>query len=89
MSEDLKPFMDAMQAEYMRHYPKKGDSWREAGFSPSGEIYDWIDTEDYLWDRIQYLVNNYDPANLDELVDIANLCAMLWLRISEQSPKKS
>lgn len=86
MSEDLKPFFEAMQAEYMRHYPEKGDSWRDVGFSPSGRIDDWIDMDDHLFREINRVAHRYlTYHNPDELVDLSNLCAMLWIRTCKET----
>ena len=88
--EDLMPFVKAMEAEYLRHYPEKGESWKQDGRfrvpGSSDAFPQFVGQSGYLRNVLFNCVKNYgrtrDPS---ELVDIANLCAMLWMRISNGS----
>ena len=96
MSEygEFTPFIEAMKDEYLRHYPKKGDSWKNDKFwvSTGRSAFDddhmghWETTDSLLKDKIRDVGYKYfQSENPDELVDLANLCAMLWLRTSEKT----
>ena len=81
MNEDLKPFFEAMQAEYMRHYPQKGDSWKNDvayfGNDLKLSMKIWLDS------ILQSVFQRYrESLNPDELVDLANIAAMIWIRTS-------
>lgn len=83
--DEFMPFVEAMEAEYLRHYPEKGDSWKKdksyrlAGSSDAYPQY--INQDGYLRGLLAHCYRKYgqtkDPS---ELLDMANLCAMLWLR---------
>lgn len=82
--EDFKPFFEAMIAEMQRHDPEKGDSWKGEWKSLDGE--DMINYE--LNQKLGRCFLKYwrrPEENLDELIDIANLCGMRWLRGSTRS----
>lgn len=89
--EDLMLFVKAMEAEYLRHYPQKGESWKQDGkfLDPrSSKAYpQYFNQDQYLrnamFNCLQKYSRKHDPS---ELVDIANLCAMLWMRSSGNSP---
>jgi len=86
--KDFKPFFDAMIAEMKRHDPEEGDSWRDDKLeiminSPDNTIS--IPMDECLKMRLEHAFESYTATgSLDELVDIANLCAMLWLRHKER-----
>ena len=63
---DFIPFLEAMEAEYLRHYPEKGDSWMtcELGYLKST-------LREVFWKYFR----NHNNAN--ELVDLAILSAMI------------
>ena len=71
--KDLNPFIQQMFKEYDRHYPMKGDSWRKL---TDGSV-DALLKQAYL----KYVLTGYD----DELIDIANLCAFLWMKRNQSS----
>ena len=85
---DLMPFVKAMEAEYLRHYPQKGESWKQEGqfrLPRSSDTWpQYMDQDGYLRNAMFNCLKKYsrkhDPS---ELVDIANLCAMLWMRSSD------
>ena len=87
--EDLMPFVKAMEAEYLRHYPQKGESWKQDGQfrdpRSSKEYPQFFNRDQYLRDILFNCLKKYsrkkDPS---ELVDISNICAMLWMRSSEK-----
>ena len=91
---DFIPFLEAMEEEYLRHYPEKGESWKTEKFwVPTGRsAFDddhmghWETTDSLLKRKIRDVgykfFKSYEP---DELVDLANLCAMLWIRLSTQT----
>ena len=87
---EFTPFLEAMKAEYLRHYPEKGDSWKEDRNyrdPRSSDTYPvYFNQDQYLRDLLFTCLKKYsrkkDPS---ELVDIANLCGMLWLRSSEKT----
>jgi hypothetical protein len=93
MSEygEFTPFLEAMKAEYLRHYPEKGDSWKEERkyrhFGSSDAYPTYYGTDGYLRRLLSNCFRNYAKASSDpsELVDIALLCGMLWLRSSEKT----
>jgi len=77
--KDIGEFWRAQQEEYMKHYLKQGDSWKTC--------------------EVQWLVNLAERAmveffddtdngiieNPSHLLDIANFCAFLYLRLSPNS----
>ena len=88
-------FFEAMKAEYLRHYPEKGDSWKEPRiWIPEEDVSNrelshmghWETTESLLKQKIRDVgYKFFQSEEPDELVDLANLCAMLWLRTSEKT----
>jgi len=86
---EFTPFLEAMKAEYLRHYPEKGDSWKEDKHyrdPRSSDAYpQYLNQDQYLRGLLSNCFRKYrkshDPS---ELLDIANLCGMLWLRTSEK-----
>lgn len=72
---EFSQFFEAMSNEMLRHKEEKGDSWKEPGFMGQRVTTGWLE---YLLRRC---VENYEErTEPDELVDIANICAMLWLK---------
>ena len=68
--KDIGSFIDGMKNEYMRHYPKQGDSWKTC------EI-DHLDN--LLTKSMEDFFEDENIENLDHLLDIANFCAFLWI----------
>ena len=64
-------FYKAMINEYDKHIPEKGDSWRHCNIF-------------YLTDQLNKIGKKYfaNTANDNELVDMANMEAMIWLRLT-------
>lgn len=61
-------FYKAMVDEYNSHVPEKGDSWKTC-------------KQEYLREVLNTAGKKYfDKHHPDELVDMANMEAMLWLR---------
>lgn len=89
--KDFKPFFDAMIKEMQRHDPKYGDSWKERGFyvSRGRSVADpdrWVDMDNHLKEQLKNAVGEYFegefPEDPPQLIDIANICAMMWLRFN-------
>jgi len=75
MNDSFIPFFEAMEAEYERHHPEKGDSWKTC---------DRAYLENEVVRLSQVFVRTHDPS---ELIDIANMCAMAWTRSCKESAK--
>ena len=75
---EFMPFIEAMREEYLRHYPEKGDSWKTCDIQ-------------YLWKVLDRATQrqDYRVNSIDHLIDIANICAMLWLRTSEKTGEET
>ncbi len=73
MIDEFRQFFEVMEAEYVRHYPEKGDSWKTCELG-------------YLKSTLREVGWKYfrDHNATNELVDMANLCAMIWVRLSCQ-----
>ncbi len=74
---DLQPFFEEMLGIMRSHDAEKGDSWR--GPQP----YVSFALRNKLWEEFREIIENEDledSENLHELVDLANICAMIWLR---------
>ena len=73
---DFKEFDNAMDAEYMRHFPEKGDSWKTCNIR-------------YLWDKLRSTTSYMPVSDPGHLLDVALMCRMIWTRYhsSEQSTK--
>ena len=65
---DVWMFAMSMQATMRKHQKKKGDSWKDC---------DIVYLENKLVEEIEEYQKDYEPH---ELVDIANMCMMLWNR---------
>jgi len=72
LDHPLFKFYKAMVDEYERHVPVKGDSWRHCNIF-------------YLTDQLNKIGKKYfaNTANDNELVDMANMEAMIWLRLND------
>jgi len=72
MRPDILSFAEKMEDAMSRHDIIKADSWK------------YID-EQYLWNKLyeefEEAITSQFPA--DELVDLANICMMLYHRVSE------
>jgi len=81
-SEHIGDFIEEMKKEYMRHIPKKGDSWKTCDLK-------WLTD---LFQRTSLAVmDDADDgkfSNPGELIDVANICAMIWLRTSQNTYEK-
>lgn len=80
--ETFKPFFDAMIKEMQRHDSKKGDSWKREWVSLDGADLMNEHLDDSLGRCFLRFLRN--PFRVDELLDIANLCAMRWLRTCKE-----
>jgi len=86
--EEFKPFFDAMIEEMQFHYDCKGDSWKDGGFYDDAERY--VDMDDWLRKCLRKEVMEYHKSrNPCELIDIANFCAMMYLRGSASKEIKT
>jgi len=70
-SDRLLGFYREMVEEYARHYPEKKDSWKNMSVKDLG----------FLLNQAYFDFWNNESLDKDQLVDIANLCAMLYYRI--------
>ena len=75
MMRDFDKFFDAMKAEYERHVPLKGDTWRTCDVG-------------YLWNKLQ-MISYVKVNDTDHLLDIANMCAMIWSRYQSSEQVKT
>jgi len=64
---EFEPFFDAMVQEMVKHFPEKGESWKQCSIA-------------YLLDRlgVQFEDMINDPDREDYMANIANYAAMLW-----------
>ena len=79
VKNDLNLFVEAMKNEYLKHYPNQGDSWKTC------EV-EWLNT---LASRS--MLEFFEDKNLenpDHLLDVANFCAFLWLRLRKTRDNK-
>jgi hypothetical protein len=89
---EFKRFFEAMAKEMERHYEEQGNSWKHdytrATFYPTHADYNEgvgisrdIPVGEILKRKLFSCVAKYKASqDTDELIDIANFCAMLWLR---------
>lgn len=80
--EDLKPFFDEMLAIMKHHDHEKGDSWRKT------EKFMAYNLRTKLWEEFAECIEKNDiedPENPHEFVDLANICAMIWLRCLDKA----
>lgn len=69
ITEDFAPFFSKMINEMVKHYPEKGDSWK-------------IMSELGLGILLKKSILEFDNKmiSIEHLVDVANFCAMVYLR---------
>ncbi len=94
--EDFKPFFEAMIAKMKTHDEDRGDSWKEDGFwrdinyryMSEGPQMRYFKMDPWLLGLLQDELKEYE-TKLDpkDLLDIANFCAMLYMRSSEVNPE--
>jgi len=75
--DPFSAFHEAMRDEYRRHLHVKGDSWRRLSIP-------------FLDRLLQEAMKEHLEERSDlkpHLVDVANLCAMLWTRLEETDQK--
>lgn len=75
---DLLPFYDEMITEYIKHYPEKTDTWKKCDIEFLLKLFQSLSL-DFMDDT-----DNLPLENPDELIDIANICAFIWLRINKK-----
>ena len=69
MRDEIKLFAEEMEKIMKEHDSKKGDSWKTCDI-------------DFLVDKLGTEIKEWiDSAKHEELVDISNICMMLWNRI--------
>jgi len=73
LREDIQPFVEAMLDELERHYPEKGDSWKTM---------DLYALELILSTHVSEWYNKNKTNDKEDLIDLANLCAMVHNRKS-------
>jgi len=75
--EDLMPYVEAMEAEYLRHFPEKGDSWKTMPIKQLKEL-----ALKAIWEIItpEDIMVEWNPG---QLVDFGVFFAMIWMRRSE------
>jgi len=79
---DLKPFFDEMLRVMKSHDHNKGDSWRQT------EKYMAFNLRQKLWEEFMECIEFNSTENTrkpDEFVDLANVCAMIYLRALEEN----
>lgn len=87
--EDLMPFVEAMKAEYLRHYPDKGDSWKRDYYLTYYHRYSSMPPavrehpqDDYLINLLDQIYKKWkDSGDISELVDMGLVQGMIWSRI--------
>ena len=80
--EDLKPFFDEMLAMMQKHDHNKGDSWRKT------EKYMAYNLRTKFWEEFTECIEFNEIENTKnphEFVDLANICAMIWLRAVDEA----
>ena len=83
---DFKPFFDAMISKMQSHDHDKGDLWRET------KKYVAYNLREKLWEEFIECIEFNETENTrkpEEFVDLANICAMIYLRSSEQKVKQN
>lgn len=84
---EIIEFAEAMEKVMSRNDKEKGDSWKTCDMDflvnkLKEEIREWEEDNDY---NERY---GLSPADMEELVDIANVCMMLFQRIKEKITTK-
>ena len=89
---DFRPFFNAMIKKMRANDKKKGDSWKD-------EL--WYDPTKWAPNNIKHINNElraslkketreyFESLNADELPDIANFCAMLYMRKKRLYPDQN
>lgn len=83
--EEFIAFFKAMLDEMKRHDMEKGSTWKRGHSVPYSRhdgFYEDQDTQDrYLGKLLSEAFADYEKTRrLDQLVDIANICAMIFCR---------
>ena len=86
---DLKDFVEAMKAEYLRHYPEKGSSWKNDYYQTHYHRYSSMPPavrdhpqDDYLIKLHDQIYKKWkDSGDISELVDLSLVQAMIWSRV--------
>ena len=73
--EDFEPFFKAMIEKMKSHDHNKGDSWKKR------EKYMAYNLREKFWEEFKECIEFNEP---EEFVDLANICAMIWLRAREE-----
>ena len=75
--EDFEPFFNAMIEKMQEHDHNKGDSWKKS------EKYMAYNLRTKFWEEFTECIEFNEIENTrkpDEFVDLANICAMIYLR---------
>jgi len=86
---DLKAFVDAMEAEYLRHYPEKGSSWKNDYYQTRYYRYSSMPAavrdhsqDDYLIELHDQIYKKWkDSGDISELIDLSLVQGMIWSRV--------
>ena len=70
MRKELEQFAKAMELKLCEKDPEYGDSWKTM---PVGELLDRL--------RMEIEEFHFNPEDKSELIDIANVCMMIWYRL--------
>ena len=82
---DFEEYFRAMQQEYMRHYPKKGDSWKKLTFTrptyvTMGPMYETVSTLEHLEQLYTAIYLRWrKTGDSSELLDAALVGGMIWM----------
>ena len=77
MREEITAFAEEMEKIMRENDKEKGDSWKHMDIVLL-EVK--LDEEINEWKRVRHKIMNIDEKK-KELVDIANICMMLWNRL--------
>ena len=88
---DFNAFYNAMKAEYMRHHPEKGDSWKNDFYYSYFHRYSSMPParishpqDDYLIELLDEIYKKWkESGDVSELIDMANVQAMIWTRVQK------
>ena len=67
---DFSPFFNDMIEELVKHYPEKGDTWKTCEMSMLVSLF---------YDSMSEIIKD-GIVNIDHILDIANVGAMIYLR---------
>ena len=76
INHNFQPFFSGMYQEMLRHWPEQGDNWLDDKAHNGRDMDEWLKV---LLDR-SFKNWKISEDNKDQLIDIANFCAMLWSR---------